>query len=272
MSLFAGARQQARNFSCTAPKLGFHARRCHKRWAVDTIYNVHMTPGKSRSLFRPDPLHGNTNVLWNSHHEDHPWDDYGNPRPMSTFSERGMAIYRMLPHNRRLRQFVNVGLFGLKQNFRCLKWAPKWLATAGNYKMPPHMIVAPGHRPMTEHPSFQHPDFNPWLDLPNVKRKSPIENSPHIFTKHADDRAKKMDLLKFKLAASNFRVNQRAKYESENGDVWMGGNHSQKAGGNRGNAPPSPLWTLRYSGKAGGEVFSKGTGVGSFPRPTNRWD
>ena len=207
----------------------------------------------------------------NKYHEDHPWDIYGNHRQRSTFSERGIAYGRLLSPSRRLRSWINVGKHGVTEAKKFGTWTPKWDTFSTNFCPPPHMLLPPGFRPFTEWPTYKAEEYNKWSDYPNVRNQSPILNVPDMQTRYANDRAKKLDVLREKLAASNFRLQIRAKWEQSGGEQYLGP-RMYESGGSKG-AVPSPHWNFRRSESFNnGEVFGVGAGRGSFPKPNNHRD
>ncbi|KAJ9468916.1 hypothetical protein DIPPA_04488 [Diplonema papillatum] len=267
MSTLLVGKQQVRCFSRTTPAFKHHARRQNKKHYSDYFHKqVDKNPANRRFHYRPGPLTGNSG-LWNAVHEDHPWDLFHNPRPTSTFSERGIALFKLLPHNARVRNFIfSPDLFDHQESTRIRLYTAKW---SGNrsFFIPMHLLLPPGHRPMTEWPTSKHREYDGWMDFPHVRRQSPITNTPDLLVKHASDKAKKMELMKVALAASNFRVGVRAKWESRFGAEFRGPGKDH----NVAHGAPSPLWQW-WGARHGGEVFARGAGPGTFPRPDDHRD
>ena len=119
---------------------------------------------------------------------------------------------------------------------------------------------------MTEFPDMKTPEYHPWMAFPNVRHKAPIENVPDIAVKFAEDRASKLEVLRFTLAASNFKIHTRAKFESRGGNVWRGGRTEHISG-----TAPSPLWQFAADTK-GGALFTDGAPPGTFPRAGDHRD
>eukprot|EP01059_Diplonema_ambulator_P034421 TRINITY_DN7697_c0_g1_i1.p1 TRINITY_DN7697_c0_g1~~TRINITY_DN7697_c0_g1_i1.p1 ORF type:complete len:272 (+),score=46.35 TRINITY_DN7697_c0_g1_i1:73-888(+) len=262
--------RQARCLSNTAPLLRHHARMQNKHFFTHYFFNnVAMNPANRRFQYRPSPLHGKRG-LDNYAHEEHPWDYFHNARPTGPYSEKGISVQKFLPFTARLRNWITASQDMHRESARMRLYIP-WWGGDNNFRAPPHLMLPPGYRPMTEFPTSRTREYHSWMELPHVRRVAPITNTPDIMTKFAADRAKKMDILKFALAASNFRVTVRAKFESKKGDLWLGAKSEHKTGGNMATAGPSPLYSF-WGAKKDGEVFSGGAGPGTYPRPNDKGD
>ena len=147
-------------------------------------------------------------------------------------------------------------------------YAPNW--HLHRRFLPLHYMVPPGYRPGTEFPDWRHEEYGRWADFPEMRNTNPLTNSPDMLTKFASDRARKMEIMKQSITASNFRVKIRAKYETKYGANFSA-NKSHNAGGSKGGAGPSALWSF-WSGTGDGEVFARAGGPGTFPRPHDRAD
>eukprot|EP01064_Diplonema_japonicum_P029727 TRINITY_DN4880_c0_g1_i1.p1 TRINITY_DN4880_c0_g1~~TRINITY_DN4880_c0_g1_i1.p1 ORF type:complete len:203 (+),score=9.91 TRINITY_DN4880_c0_g1_i1:57-665(+) len=182
--------RQARNLSCTNPLLRHHARRQNKKHFTSYFFNQSAeNPGAKRYHYRPSPLHGNKG-LQNYMHEEHPWDYFHNHRRTGIFSEKGIAAIKFIPFSNRLRGWITASQGMVREEARLRCYNP-WWSGDNNFNPPPHLMLPPGFRTMTEFPTSKHREYSPWLEMPHVRRIAPIENTPDILTKHAADRAKK---------------------------------------------------------------------------------
>eukprot|EP01061_Rhynchopus_euleeides_P045214 TRINITY_DN8042_c0_g1_i1.p1 TRINITY_DN8042_c0_g1~~TRINITY_DN8042_c0_g1_i1.p1 ORF type:complete len:273 (+),score=7.98 TRINITY_DN8042_c0_g1_i1:112-930(+) len=266
--LCAGGLQQQRRFLSASTTL-------HRRNARSQTpdHRVHMyrqnelNPSTKRFNPRPSPLDGVKGLTFE--HEEDRWDNWGNPRQMSTFQGKwGDAQFRPTLNWLSYMKFSRARRMGVSGWAQARLFPPRWAGTT-RFALPPQLMLPPGYRPMTEFPTYKAGEYHPWFHFPDVRRKSPIENTPDIAIRHADDRAKKLDLLRYTLAASNFRIHTRARYESQLGYVWAGGSKDHVTPGGLHTAGPSTLWQFHTS-KRSGEMFSNSAGPGTLPRTNDR--
>eukprot|EP00755_Sulcionema_specki_P005943 Sspe_Gene.34168::Locus_16621_Transcript_1_1_Confidence_1.000_Length_946::g.34168::m.34168 len=253
---------QKRMFSATTPLLKPHAMRLHKAFFFSRMQEGHRIPKLHRFDFAPSPVHG-TKGAGNKPTQMHLWDYYGNKAPSTTFGERGMAVYRLMTFSRRNRQFIYTTRYHAREGLRNALYKPHWV-TRSEWVAPPHLYVPPGFRPYTESPTANSREYGGWFEIPHLKKTGRIQQSEEIMTKYADDRARKMHVIRKQMAACNYNLVPRQRYESNRGNIFVGAGKSHEAGGTLSSAPPSPLSSLHNS-KHGGELFSGAAGTGVYP-------